>query len=111
MRALASPVPTQTTSGSDGATATSPTEATGWSSKTGAQESPSLTVFQTPPDAAATYIVAGRLSTTATAVTRPLMLPGPSGGRQGVEELLRQGVGVCADGGEGGEREKEDDAA
>ena len=42
-------MPTQTTFGSDGATATSPIESLGWASKTGSNVVPLLTVFQTPP--------------------------------------------------------------
>ena len=49
LRSLASPVPTQTTLGSEGATATAPMEATGCLSKTGAKVAPAFTVFQTPP--------------------------------------------------------------
>ncbi len=50
---LASPVPTQTTSGSDPATARSPTDRVGMSSKTGSQVVPAFTVLKTPPVAAA----------------------------------------------------------
>src|SRR5437870_3654449 len=71
LRGLASPVPTQTTSGFDGATATSPRATVSWLSKTGFQVVPLLTVFHSPPEAVATYRVEGRLSTTATSTTRP----------------------------------------
>src|SRR5262249_4486233 len=63
-RALASPVPTQTICGFDGATATSPMHWVLCWSNTGVQVRPSLVVFHSPPLAAATYIVFGSLSTT-----------------------------------------------
>jgi hypothetical protein len=44
-----SPVPTYTVVGSDGATATAPTEATCTSSKTGFHVLPAFVVFHTPP--------------------------------------------------------------
>ena len=47
--------------------------------ETGVQAAPLLTVFQTPPEAAPMYSVVGRLSTTAIAVIRPLILAGPRG--------------------------------
>src|SRR5947209_3193044 len=43
----------------------------------GFQVAPLFTVFQTPPDAAPTYIVDVLFGTTAIAVIRPLMLAGP----------------------------------
>ncbi len=52
-RMLASPEPTQTTLGSEGATAIEPIEDTGCESKTGFQSRPPLTDFQTPPAAVA----------------------------------------------------------
>src|SRR5258708_7167249 len=64
-------------SGLDGATATAPRLTVASRSKTGAQVVPLLVVFQSPPEAVATYRVAGRLSTTARSTTRPPMLPGP----------------------------------
>ena len=51
---FASPVPTQTMSGFDGATATSPMEVVGASSKMGVHVVPSLLLIHTPPDAVAT---------------------------------------------------------
>ncbi len=48
-RLFASPVPTYTTSGFDGAIAMSPIDATGCSSKTGVKVVPLFVVFQTPP--------------------------------------------------------------
>src|SRR5262249_38486192 len=59
LRGLASPVPTQTTSGFEGATATSPMETVSYWSKTGVQVVPLLTVFHRPPDAEAAYMTAG----------------------------------------------------
>ena len=50
--AHASPVPAQTTFGSDGATASAPIAATGMLSDTGTQRPPPSVVFHTPPDAA-----------------------------------------------------------
>ena len=47
-----SPVPTHTTLGSDGATATDPIDDTFCSSKIGLQRFPPSVVFQSPPDAA-----------------------------------------------------------
>jgi len=51
LRGLASPEPTQTTSGLGWKMETAPIEATGWSSKIGFQVSPPLVDFQTPPEA------------------------------------------------------------
>jgi hypothetical protein len=50
---FASPVPTQTISGFDGATVTSPIDVVAAWSKTGAHVTPSLSVFQSPPVAVA----------------------------------------------------------
>lgn len=49
---LASPVPTQMTSGSEGATATAPTPPVPTESKIWVQETPALVLSQTPPVAA-----------------------------------------------------------
>ncbi len=51
---FASPVPTHTMSGLDGATAIAPMAVDGSSSKMGAQLVPSFSLFHTPPDAVAT---------------------------------------------------------
>ena len=48
LRSLPSPVPTQTISGLDGATATAPMDWQGMSSKIGAKVMPLLAVYQTP---------------------------------------------------------------
>jgi hypothetical protein len=48
-RSLSSPVPTQTTRGSAGDTATAPTEAAAWSSRSGAKVSPPFEVLNRPP--------------------------------------------------------------
>ena len=48
-----SPVPTQTMSGLDGATATAPTEPVRTESNTGAHVTPAFVDFQTPPVAVA----------------------------------------------------------
>ena len=50
---FASPVPTHTTSEFDGATATAPTEPVRTESNTGAQVTPALVDFHTPPVAVA----------------------------------------------------------
>ena len=47
-----SPVPTQTTFGSDAAIAIDPIDCAGWSSKSGFQWNPASVDFQTPPEAA-----------------------------------------------------------
>ena len=49
-----SPVPTQTTFGADGATATAPIDDTFWLSKIGSKVVPLFVVFQTPPFRVAT---------------------------------------------------------
>src|SRR5436309_15386497 len=77
LRGLASPVPTQTTAGLDGATAMAPMLAFGRPGKTHDHDRPSSGVFHTPPAAAPTYWTAGRDSTTATAGIRPGRSPGP----------------------------------
>jgi hypothetical protein len=76
---LASPVPIQTMSWSEGARARSPMEVVTWSSKTGVQVTPSLSVLHTPPEAPPTYIVYVRPlgSATATSVIRPPKFTGP----------------------------------
>ena len=53
-RIFPSPVPAQTTLGSDFATASEPIDWTGWPSKSDVQFVPPSTVFQMPPDAAPT---------------------------------------------------------
>ena len=52
-RMFASPEPTYTTFGSDGATAIDPMDDVDWSSKIGLNVRPPSVDFQTPPDAAA----------------------------------------------------------
>ena len=52
LRMNASPVPAQTTLGSEGAIASDPIDDTGWSSKIGSQWMPPSVVFQMPPEAA-----------------------------------------------------------
>jgi len=47
-----SPVPTQITLGSDGATVIEPIEAASWRSKIGSQPTPLSLLRQSPPDAA-----------------------------------------------------------
>ncbi len=54
---LASPVPSQMTFGSLGASSMSPMDAVISCSKTGVQVTPSFSVFHTPPVAVAAYIV------------------------------------------------------
>jgi len=54
LRRFASPVPTHTRFGFEGASAMAPIEAVGWSLKTASQESPPSVVFHTPPAAAPT---------------------------------------------------------
>src|SRR5512146_820145 len=54
-RLFDSPVPTQTTSGFDCDTVTSPIDMRPWSSKIGVSTAPLLVVFHTPPCAAPTY--------------------------------------------------------
>src|SRR6185437_16169512 len=67
--AHASPVPTHTILGSEGATARAPIAATGSLSKIGVQRLPPSVDFHTPPDAPA-YQVSGSPGTPATAATR-----------------------------------------
>ena len=78
-KTLASPVPTQTTSGFEGSTVTSPIDVDAAFSKIGSQVVPSFTFFHTPPLAVATYSTALRPRGIgdATSVTRPLTLSGP----------------------------------
>ena len=105
MRALASPVPTQTMSGFDGATATAPRLTVASRSKTGVQVVPLLVVFHRPPEAVATYRVAGRPSTTARSTMRPPMLPGP---RQRAGQGIEQGR-IGGAGRENGDGERKED--
>src|SRR5687768_4261796 len=82
---FASPVPTQTRSGFEGATATSPIETEDSRSNTGAHVVPPFSVFHRPPVAEATYITlpsrprrrAAGPSGTATSAMRPLVTAGP----------------------------------
>jgi hypothetical protein len=53
-RLFASPVPTHTIDGSEGATVTSPIVDVGWSSNTGSHVVPPFVVLNTPPDAVPT---------------------------------------------------------
>ena len=54
LRGLPSPVPTHTTFGFEGARASAPIDAVGWSLNTASHESPPSVVFHTPPAAAPT---------------------------------------------------------
>src|SRR5205807_10313684 len=54
LRGFPSPVPTHTTFGFEGASATAPIDAVGWSLNTASHESPPSIVFHTPPAAAPT---------------------------------------------------------
>src|SRR5688500_12447618 len=82
---FASPDPTHTMFEFDGATVTSPVDATlPPSSNTGAQVTPPLVVFQIPPVAAARYATVPSWpprvpgdSATAMSTTRPLITAGP----------------------------------
>ena len=76
----------------------SPIEETGWSSKMGLNVTPPSSVFQTPPDAAATYTVLGSPGIPSTSVTRPAHVHGPDVAPLEVREravvflLLREGA-------------------
>src|ERR1043166_1966497 len=74
---LFSPVPTHTTSGFFGSTATVPIEYDAWASKTGVQVVPAFTVFHTPPECTATYQVLLSEGCTATSPIRPEGAAGP----------------------------------
>src|SRR5262245_42943145 len=76
-RLFASPVPTHTMFGFEGASAIEPTETVVSRSNTGIQELPRLVVFHTPPDAVAAYTTSVLFSTTATSITRPPVVAGP----------------------------------
>src|SRR6266481_7559818 len=76
-RLFGSPVPTQTTDGSDGAIAMSPIVDTLSLSNTGVHVVPLLVVFQTPPAATPTNTMFGLLSTTAKSSIRPPITAGP----------------------------------
>ncbi len=54
LRMKVSPVPAQTTFGSEGAMAKEPTEETSWPSKMGCQVTPPSVVLKIPPEAAPT---------------------------------------------------------
>src|SRR6266851_6272362 len=77
-RLFGSPVPTQTTEGSEGARAMSPMVETLSLSNIGSQVVPLFVVFHTPPEAAPTYTMLGLLSTTAKSSIRPPIVAGPS---------------------------------
>ena len=70
-------MPTQTTSGFFGSTVTQPIEYEPCWSKTGVKVLPAFTVFHTPPEATATYQVAGWAGWTARSMTRPEFTAGP----------------------------------
>src|SRR5271167_2976424 len=76
-RLFGSPVPTQTTAGSDGAIAMSPIVETPSLSNTGSHVVPLFVVFQTPPDATPTNTMFGLFSTTAKSSIRPPIVAGP----------------------------------
>src|SRR5689334_16341744 len=91
-RLLGSPLPTQTTEGSDGAMAMSPTVETPSLSKTGSQVVPLFVVFQTPPEAVPTYTMFGLLSTTAKSSMRPPITAVPISRHS---RVLDFSVGLC----------------
>jgi hypothetical protein len=70
LRTQASPVPTHTMFGSDGAMAMAPMDWAGWSSKVGLQLIPPSVVFQTPPEAAPMKETIGSPGTPTTAEAR-----------------------------------------
>src|ERR1700740_864418 len=76
-RLFGSPLPTQTTDGSDGAIAISPIVETPSLSKTGSHVLPLFVVFQTPPEATPTKTMFGFVSTTAKSSIRPPIIAGP----------------------------------
>src|SRR5574341_111549 len=82
-----------------GASAMSPIDATGWSSKIGLNVSPASSVFHTPPEAEPTYTSFGLPGTPSTSATRPLILTGPrlrhSSSASG--PLSSSGAGVAAE--------------
>ena len=79
LRVQLSPVPTQTTFGSDGSSAIAPMDCTGCLSKTGLNVVPPSRDFQTPPEAAPTNSVTFPSSSTrpVTAEIRPLIRAEP----------------------------------
>src|SRR5919202_4321206 len=77
LRGLFSPVPTQTTFLSDGATQTSPTDTVASWSNWCSKVVPLLVVLRRPPEAVATQNVLGSASKTEMATMRPPMLAGP----------------------------------
>src|ERR1700720_4550273 len=76
-RLFGSPVPTQTTEGSDGAIAMSPIVDTASLSNTGVHVVPLLVVFHTPPAATPTKKMFGLLPPTAKSSMRPPITAGP----------------------------------
>ena len=70
-------MPTHTTSGFFGSTATVPIEYAAWASNTGLQVVPAFTVFQTPPEWTATYQVFRSETGIATSPIRPDGAAGP----------------------------------
>ena len=84
---FASPVPTQMISGFDGAMAISPIDDVLCLSNIGSHVVPPFSVFHTPPDADAAYMILPRRfptrdsgpSATARSTTRPLVTAGPIG--------------------------------
>src|SRR6202165_22549 len=76
-RLFGSPVPTQTTEGSDCAIAMSPIVDTLSLSNIGSHVVPLFVVFHTPPEAVPTYTMFGLLSTTAKSSMRPPIVAGP----------------------------------
>src|ERR1041385_307066 len=74
---LFSPVPTHTTRGFFGSTATVPIEYDACASNTGVQVVPAFTVFQTPPEWTATYQVLFSSGWIATSPIRPDGAAGP----------------------------------
>ena len=76
-RGLPSPVPTQITLEFDCEIAKEPMFCVGCSSNIGAQLEPPFSDFQTPPEAAPTYIIFGFSFTASMVVILPLMFAGP----------------------------------
>ena len=111
LRVQLSPVPTQTTFGSDGSSAIAPMDWTGCLSKTGLNVVPPSSDFQTPPEAAPTNSVTLPSSSTrpATAAMRPLIGPSRCCGRRGRRSLPESTAGGAA-GGAGATRGGDGDA-
>ncbi len=110
LRESASPVPAQTMLVSPGAIASALTVDTFSWSKTGVHVTPAFTERHSPPEAKPTSVSLGLRGLPITALTRPLMLAGPTERHGNAERTVVSGYAACATAGTTGTISRSEDS-